>query len=104
MVLQNVIFESNVCAGSTVVSAPSATPTVSYTSVFGHSVGAGITGVLTDSASFVNTTGTWADWDLHLGETSLLKNAGDPALFNFDGTTSDLGAYGGPGGDFTLPQ
>ncbi len=37
-------------------------------------------------------------WDLHLGAASPLLDAGDPALADPDGSVSDMGAYGGPGG------
>lgn len=37
------------------------------------------------------------DWDLHLALASPLIDAGDPALFDPDGSTSDMGAYGGSG-------
>jgi hypothetical protein len=39
-----------------------------------------------------------ATWDLHLGAKSPLVDAGDPAILDDDGTASDIGAYGGPGG------
>lgn len=43
------------------------------------------------------------DWDLHLGATSLLIDAGDPTILDPDGSVSDIGAYGGPGaGGFDL--
>jgi len=32
--------------------------------------------------------------------SSLLFDAGDPALMDPDGSTSDIGAYGGPGAEF----
>jgi hypothetical protein len=38
-------------------------------------------------------------WDLHLSETSLLIDAGDPTVLDPDGSPSDIGAYGGPGAD-----
>jgi hypothetical protein len=40
------------------------------------------------------------DWDLHLAAGSSCIDAGDPALLDVDGTTSDIGAYGGAGGDW----
>ena len=36
-------------------------------------------------------------WDLTLATGSALIDAGDPAISDTDGTTSDIGAYGGPG-------
>jgi hypothetical protein len=37
-------------------------------------------------------------WDFHLQAYSPLIDAGDPAVLDIDGTRSDIGAYGGPGG------
>ncbi|MCB9745531.1 MAG: hypothetical protein H6740_23330 [Alphaproteobacteria bacterium] len=37
------------------------------------------------------------NWDLTLGSGSDLLDAGDPSLSDPDGSTSDIGAYGGPG-------
>ncbi len=39
-------------------------------------------------------------WDLHLLATSELVDAGDPDCADEDGTVCDIGAYGGPGGDW----
>jgi hypothetical protein len=36
------------------------------------------------------------DWDLTLQSTSPLIDAGDPTILDADGSTSDIGAYGGP--------
>ena len=38
------------------------------------------------------------DWDVHLGETSALIDAGSPSVDDPDASRSDMGAYGGPGG------
>jgi hypothetical protein len=38
------------------------------------------------------------DWDYHLQAFSPLINAGDPGIYDVDGTRSDIGAYGGPQG------
>jgi hypothetical protein len=43
------------------------------------------------------TSSTATDWDLTLGSGSSLIDAGDPSLSDIDGSTSDVGAYGGPG-------
>ena len=40
------------------------------------------------------------DWDLGLQASSPLVDAGDPGLSDPDGSASDIGAYGGPGGDW----
>lgn len=37
-------------------------------------------------------------WDLHLSKSSDLIDAGDASITDTDGSTSDIGAYGGPGG------
>jgi hypothetical protein len=39
-------------------------------------------------------------WNFALTAASGLKNAGDPALLDTDGTRSDIGAYGGAGGSW----
>ncbi len=47
---------------------------------------------------FLDTAATDpVDWDLHLVAGSSLFAAGDPALADPDGGTSDIGAFGGPG-------
>ena len=38
-------------------------------------------------------------WDFRLRRGSPLINAGDPLLLDANGTTSDMGAYGGPYAD-----
>ncbi|MBT3223057.1 MAG: hypothetical protein HN348_28625, partial [Proteobacteria bacterium] len=45
----------------------------------------------------------WSTWDFHLGAASPLINAGNPAAdyFDPDGSTNDVGAFGGPGVDFS---
>jgi len=42
------------------------------------------------------SSSSWADWDLHLATTSPLIGAGDPTSTDPDGSTADMGAYGGP--------
>ena len=37
------------------------------------------------------------NWDLQLDTTSPLIDAGDPKILDPDKSTSDIGAYGGPG-------
>ena len=39
------------------------------------------------------------EWDLSLGSSSTCIDAGDPSVLDSDGTTSDIGAYGGPDGN-----
>jgi hypothetical protein len=45
---------------------------------------------------FVSTTGAPLDWDVHLKSDSPLRDAGDPAVKDADGSRSDIGAFGGP--------
>ena len=40
-----------------------------------------------------------ANGDFHLASTSSLIDAGDPSILDVDGSRSDMGAYGGPGGE-----
>ncbi|MFH1470091.1 MAG: MopE-related protein, partial [Pseudomonadota bacterium] len=40
------------------------------------------------------------DWDLHLDDRSTLIDAGDPARLDPDGSTSDIGLYGGAGAEY----
>jgi hypothetical protein len=42
--------------------------------------------------------------NFHLQAYSPLIDAGDPNILDVDGTRSDIGAYGGPGGDWTIYQ
>ena len=49
---------------------------------------------------YASTEGEVEDWDLSLQEGSPAIDAGDPAILDVDGTTSDLGAYGGPEGSW----
>ncbi len=59
----------------------------------------GSTGVITEEPGYVDVTGTDPEvWDLHLASGSALVDAGDPGLSDEDGSTSDVGAYGGPNG------
>lgn len=38
--------------------------------------------------------------DFHLASYSQCKNAGDPLIEDVNGTRSDMGCYGGPGGEW----
>lgn len=49
---------------------------------------------------FVTVTGEASTWDLQLGKGSPLRGVGHPSILNPDGSRSDIGAYGGPGGDW----
>ena len=37
--------------------------------------------------------------DFHLNSSSLCINAGDPVILDVDASRSDMGVYGGPGGE-----
>lgn len=39
-------------------------------------------------------------WNLTLTASSALRNVGDPSILDADGSRSDVGAYGGPGGSW----
>ncbi|MFH1463508.1 MAG: MopE-related protein [Pseudomonadota bacterium] len=44
--------------------------------------------------------GDWTNDDYHLGAGSPVVDVGDPAIYDADGSRSDLGAFGGPGGSW----
>ncbi len=84
-------------------------PVVTYSDVHDNGSGdysglsdpTGSDGNLSVDPEFVSYEGT-ADpsrWDLHPAPGSPLVDAGDPSITDDDGTTSDIGAYGGPNGD-----
>ncbi|MCB9743666.1 MAG: hypothetical protein H6740_13785 [Alphaproteobacteria bacterium] len=93
-------------SGGVYFSTSSTSSSFAYTDVWGN-----------DGAGFVNTTDPsgsdgnisidpgFADvsgadpalWDLTLDSASPLIDAGDPSVSDPDGSTSDIGAYGGPG-------
>ncbi len=82
---------------------------VTYGAVFGntsptdgsssdyHNVGA--TSSLSVDPMFVDTSGAASSWDVSLAGGSACIDAGNPALVDGDGSRSDMGAYGGLGGD-----
>ena len=58
----------------------------------------GTNGNISVDPGFLDTSASDpADWDFHLSDTSLLIDAGDSAILDPDSTTSDIGAFGGPG-------
>jgi hypothetical protein len=58
-------------------------------------------GLLELDPSYVDvTSASAADWDLHPSAGAATIDAGDPAVLDADGSTSDLGAYGGPLGSW----
>ena len=60
----------------------------------------GVNGNFSSDPQFVGVS--WDGWpgndDMRLGPGSPAIDAGDPALLDADGTRSDIGAFGGPGG------
>ena len=63
--------------------------------------GTGTNGNVAVAPLYTDQTGDDANiWDLTLASGSPLIDAGDPGILDVDGTTSDIGAYGGPLGDF----
>ncbi|RME53032.1 MAG: hypothetical protein D6795_05965, partial [Deltaproteobacteria bacterium] len=61
----------------------------------------GTNGNISVDPRFVDTTGDDPlAWDLHLSSDSPLIDAGDPGILDPDGSRSDIGAYGGPEGDW----
>ena len=79
---------------------------LSYSSVFdndspsfdGLSDPTGSDGNLSVDPDFTDVSGSDpTTWDLSLAGGSALIDAGEPALSDPDGSTSDIGAYGGPG-------
>ena len=84
------------------------TPTVTYGNAYDNSpdtYGAftdptGTAGNIAVDPEFVDTSSADpADWDLQLSDSSPLIDAGDPSILDPDLSTSDIGAYGGPGAD-----
>jgi hypothetical protein len=66
---------------------------------YGLSTVVGSSGNVSVSPGYSSTSGSDpATWSFTLSASSAMKNAGDPALSDADGSRSDIGAYGGPGG------
>ncbi len=57
-------------------------------------------GVVQEDPAFSSYDGDPDNDDLHLGTGSPCIDAGDPDLEDTDGSRADMGAYGGPGGDW----
>ncbi len=66
---------------------------------------AGTGGNLSVDPSFLDTSARFAlDPDLHLGLSSPVVDAGNPAQFDPDGSRADIGPYGGEGADDREPD
>jgi hypothetical protein len=94
----NTVFRENT-GGSTVRLESGTAPTIRYNDFYlnaldfyGMPSQVGIDGNLAVTTGFVDE----AVGDFTLLSTSALRNAGDPAISDPDGTRSDIGLYGGP--------
>jgi hypothetical protein len=56
------------------------------------------TSLTTGDPTYTSLSGDAATWDLHPMSGSALEDAGDPGMTDADGSTADIGAYGGPDG------
>ncbi len=106
-VLAQSIVSANL-GGPGVYSDARTTVTVNWTDAWGNEGGeyvgmtdpTGTSGNVAVDPSFLDTSGRLAfDWDLHLGLSSPLVDAGNPAELDPDGSRSDIGPYGGEGAD-----
>ena len=69
-----------------------------YTHYYGISDPTGSDGNISADPLFNDITATDAEsWDLQLQSSSPLIDAGNPSIFDPDGSVSDIGAYGGEG-------
>jgi len=102
--ISNSIFSANAAAEGGSVYADGSTPTVTYCDAWlgepdeyvGFTDPTGADGNLAVDPGFLDLGASRAlDWDLHLATTSALIDAGDPAVHDPDGSTSDMGAFGG---------
>ncbi|GDX81695.1 hypothetical protein LBMAG42_35060 [Deltaproteobacteria bacterium] len=106
--LNNVSLVGNTSTGTGAAIASGAGPAFASTysnyydhgsSVFdGVSDPVGVDGNIEVDAGYTDTSAAAAvDWDLSLSAGSALLDVGDPSIADIDGTTSDIGAWGGPG-------
>ncbi len=83
--------------------------TMSHDNVWGNSGGSteyfnttdpvGTDGNISGDPDYTDTSASdAASWDLTLGSASVCTDAGDSTILDTDGSTSDIGAYGGPYG------
>lgn len=95
----NTVFSSNT-VGAAVSLAGGTAPTVRYTDFFGNPSNfagmADLTALNGNAVANPRFTGP-ATGDFTLRANSTLRDAGDPAILDPDGTRSDMGVYGGPG-------
>jgi hypothetical protein len=107
--LTNVTMSENTAGSGGAVSAYVGSPTPTYCNVYNNSPDdydgitdpTGTDGNISADPGFLDKSSSDPlDWDLRLSSSSPLINAGDPSIADPDGSTSDIGAYGGPGGDW----
>ena len=110
--LTNVVVSSNSgsgdVSGAGITAVSASTVGVAYGDVYGNGTDwyglsdpTGQDGNLSVSPGFVYSAGSiHTKWDFALTSSSSLVDAGDPNLLDSDGSSSDIGAYGGPGGDW----
>ena len=81
---------------------PTAEVHASYVNVYGawHDIDiSGFEGLLTADPGYADLSAPNAlDWDVELSSGSSLLDAGSPDILDADGSRSDIGAMGGPGG------
>ena len=115
LTVTNVTFTGNACTGATSAAGQAVSlyaadaPTVAWTynNIFDQPTDAfdgmddptGNNGNVSEDPKYVSTSGTPSNWDLRLSVRSDLVDLGDPSILDADGTTSDIGAYGGPAGE-----
>ncbi len=104
--LSNVVIADNraLDLGGSAIYVYTGSPALSYCAVWGNAGTAwigmddptGVGGTVAADPLFLDTSGNDpATWDLHLGAGSDLVDAGHPVLTDPDGSTSDMGVYGG---------
>ncbi|MEM6929097.1 MAG: hypothetical protein AAF602_19320, partial [Myxococcota bacterium] len=84
----------------------SGTTTLRFTNTFGNLGAPELEGGVdvTDASNFaadpqyLNRSGDATSWALTLQTTSPARDEGDPMVSDPDGSRSDVGAFGGPGG------
>ncbi|MEQ1505441.1 MAG: hypothetical protein ABMB14_24630 [Myxococcota bacterium] len=98
--ITNTVFREN-WTGATLKVESGTAPVVRYSDFYKNSIDfagmssvIGANGNLAVSPSFVDGPAG----DFHLTSTSAVRNVGDPAIWDVDGTRSDQGRYGGPNG------
>jgi len=112
LVLLNVSITDNIGTGAVYGSGVSvvnnSTASLAYCNAYGNDVDwfgfpdpTGANGNIDKDPGYTDVSGFKAeDWDFTLGSSSSLIDRGDSNLSDPDGSRSDIGAYGGPGGDW----